>query len=116
MDQYIQQIGIGGIFAILVIREVLNFLEKRRASEVKAHEPPCQKAQADLSAVRTEVGDLHAWHDRRDAEGVPIWYFRKSYEQKLERIETELKALRETIQRDSVEARRVFDMIQRDLL
>ncbi len=33
-----------------------------------------------LGEVLTLTKELHDWHDQRDADGVPVWYVRKSLE------------------------------------
>ncbi len=33
-----------------------------------------------VSKVKEKVDDLHDWHDKRDADGVPLWYVRRSLE------------------------------------
>lgn len=51
MDQALLQIGVGGIFAVLIIRSVLEFLSKRRSSEQTAGEKSIEFWQGVISAI-----------------------------------------------------------------
>ena len=51
----------------------------------------------DLQRIGRQVDDLHDWHDETDADGVKIWYVRRSLEDALhslsENISLETKLL-----------------------
>lgn len=79
MEQ-LQQLGIGGIFAILVLREVFLFLGRRRGTGTD-------------DAMRKQVADLHDWHAREDVDGVKIWYVRKSLDESIEKLATAIDQL-----------------------
>lgn len=76
--------------AIMVIREVLNFLDKKKFHSdntnagLKGHGAVMNEHVNDVrfavSKVKEKVDDLHDWHDKRDADGVPLWYVRLSLE------------------------------------
>lgn len=68
MESAVTQLGIGGIFAILVIREVLGFLKGRKEVACYTNED------------RKMLADLHDWHNRKDDDGVYVWYVRRSLE------------------------------------
>ena len=65
----ITQLGAGGVFAVILIRE---FFTMRRESR--------------LDKISKEVEDLHEWHDSRDEDGVFKWYVRASLERSIDRL------------------------------
>ncbi len=68
------QLGVGGIFALLVIDRVLQFISRKK------------NGVADLQEVARQVNDLWVWHNKEDDEGVKIWYMRKSLETAIVRL------------------------------
>ena len=98
MDHAITQIGIGGIFAILVIREVLNFLGKKKDSPSSAKTCEFDKETKDLLfKLKNQVDDLYKWHDQRDADGVPVWYIRRSLEEAIVKLAASQESLADCI-------------------
>ncbi len=99
MDANLQSLGVGGILLVLVLTKVFDFLKfmKERKDEEGGQGPRCftQKdrnllydlhrwqtdAMPQLAKLIAEVTDLHKWHDRQDADGVPVWYVRSSLEE-----------------------------------
>ena len=56
MTEALTQVGVGGIFAVILIREVLGFLAKRKNSQtVLAGEMPPEYWQAEQRKAITEV-------------------------------------------------------------
>jgi len=85
------QLGIGGIFAILMIREVLNFLKTRKdmgASVGDVGQRPFVQDRFDR--MERQVRELYTWHAREDTDGVKIWYTRPS-------LERAIRELRESV-------------------
>lgn len=76
MTNEILQLGAGGAVAYIIIREVFTFLNKRRNS--------CNGKAMKL--LMSQVRDLYDWHNRRDNEGVPVWYVRKSLEDAVSKL------------------------------
>jgi len=76
----ILQLGVGGIFAMMLIKEVLGFLKPMlerkfgndEATDGKRPEPACDTEC--LRRVEAQVNDLHEWHSVRDQRGVFVWY------------------------------------------
>ena len=67
-------VGIFALFALMVFREVTGVLKARRPDTV------------DLRALSRKVDELHSWHDKEDADGVKIWYYRRSLEDSINRL------------------------------
>lgn len=55
------QVGVGGIFAILVLKEVFNFITKQK-----------EKNGGGLGKMQGEMATLYKWHEP-DAEGEQTW-------------------------------------------
>lgn len=57
MESTIAQLGVGGIFAILLIREVLNFVQKWRSTP----ENPKTSTHHNMAELQRQVAELHQW-------------------------------------------------------
>ncbi len=83
---YTALVWVGLIAAILVIREVLGFLDKKKFHNGDSHghgavmNEHVNDVRFALNKVKDKVNDLHDWHDKRDSDGVPLWYVRRSLE------------------------------------
>lgn len=82
----ILELGVGLIAALMVIREVLNFLDKKRGGSddggavMSEH---VSDVKGSVTAIKDKVDDLYEWHNKTDADGVPLWYVRRSLEQSI---------------------------------
>ncbi len=52
-----------------------------------------RSAREELEPVAKQTADLHEWHSRVDADGVPIWYVRQSLEKQIERLADAIEEL-----------------------
>lgn len=86
MDGKLLELGVGFIAALMVIREVLGFLEKRKNVSgghnfiMNEH---VNDVKGTVSAIKDKVDDLHEWHNKTDADGIPLWYVRRSLEESI---------------------------------
>ena len=78
-DQFLQ-VGAGGLFALLVLREVFGFLKEK------------VRAQSNLviDNMAKQIQELHEWHAVTDEDGVKIWYLRRSLENAIEKLTSNL--------------------------
>jgi hypothetical protein len=74
MEDAFTQIGVGGIFALLVIKSVFDFVSKRKNGNV------------DFAKMSHRIEALWELHDRRDRDGVPVWYTRQSMEETVQAL------------------------------
>jgi hypothetical protein len=82
MEQQLLQLGAGGLFALLVLREVFGFLKERvRYTHNTA-----------LEQMAKEVHEMHEWHAVTDEDGVKVWYIRRSLENTLDKLSHTLDA------------------------
>lgn len=79
-------LGVGGIFALLVIREVFAFVQKRRNGQ-QAAEP----GSVDMQQVARQVDEMWRLHDKKDANGRPVWYVGRSLEDAVNNLATCVK-------------------------
>jgi len=94
-DSAILQLGVGGIFAVLVIQMVLNFIKPMMPNifGVNAQDEATKEITKILYEIRHLTKELHTWHDRRDEDGVPVWYIRRSLEDSIEKLAEAVTAL-----------------------
>ncbi len=85
----ILELGVGLIAALMVIREVLNFLDKKRGGEGDGDAVMSEHVsdvKGSVTAIKDKVDDLYEWHNKTDADGVPLWYVRRSLEQSIKEL------------------------------
>ena len=70
--------GAFGIFVILLVREVPRLVSAIRNGR--------QREVAFKADDRRLLEDLHDWHDKEDAEGVKVWYVRRSLEDAIAKL------------------------------
>lgn len=80
MDDQLLQVGAGGMFALFVLREVFSFLKERLRTQ--------NNTLLDLMAK--QIHELHEWHAVTDEDGVKIWYLRRSLENAIEKLTSNL--------------------------
>jgi hypothetical protein len=82
MEQQLLQLGAGGLFALLIIREVFGFLKER----VRCN------SNVTIEQMAKEVHEMHEWHAVTDEDGVKVWYIRRSLEHTLDKLSHTLDA------------------------
>ena len=95
MQSVLMQLGVGGIFAILVIREVMMFLKTRNGTSSPKVVALSEADRKMLVEVHEWSKELHTWHNIHDEDGVKIWYVRRSLEDAVERLTTTIEKLSE---------------------
>ena len=99
----LSQIGVGGVFAVFILREVFNLLEKRK----NGNTVPVSKAPIDDAFKKTvydmakQVDDLWEWHKVTDEDGVKVWYVRASLERAIQEQSAALRELREAVSKQT---------------
>lgn len=79
-----------GIFG-MATKSLFDWLKQRSLQDSDKRMKALEVGQAEIKKLILEhehahresdslIEDLHDWHDRRDADGVPVWYVRKSLE------------------------------------
>lgn len=115
MSELIIQIGVGGIFAILVLREVFAFLPKFRGGDQKGS---IERRIGGVHERMWKIDKLYDWHNARDEEGVPVWYVRKSLEQAIKNLSSSIDVLQESIREQNLFITKMierFDSLHEDI-
>jgi hypothetical protein len=89
MDARLLELGVGFIAALMVIREVLGFLEKKKngsAGHSFIMNEHVNDVKGTVSAIKDKVDDLYDWHNKTDADGIPLWYVRRSLEESIREL------------------------------
>ena len=76
----ITEISLGGAVALLILREVFGFLLNRRNSSALL------AREAATTAMLQKITDLWNWHNVRGADNVPVWYFRSSLDDAMDKL------------------------------
>jgi hypothetical protein len=76
----ITEVSLGGAVALLILREVFGFLLKRKSDASSIAK------DADDTVIVQKLTDLWNWHNVRDASGVPVWYFRSSLDDTMDKL------------------------------
>jgi len=76
----ITEVSLGGAVALLILREVFGFLLKRKndASSIAK--------EVDNTVITQKITDLWNWHNVRGTDGVPVWYFRSSLDDAMDKL------------------------------
>ena len=82
----VTDIGVAGLFIIVVLRQIFDFLGKRNGRDLR---------ECDFKTIAHQVEELHKWHDKDDNEGVKIWYVRKSLEDAITKLAMNIETMTE---------------------
>lgn len=118
MNELITQLGVGGIFAVLVIRsyiELTKAMKNGKAGKEVNSVPP--QLYRDIKNVTDDTNDkikgLYSMHSKTDSDGLPVWYFPRSIVKAQERIASSveqttvhLKSLADSIEKLESKQRR----------
>lgn len=108
MDDILTQLGVGGIFVILVLREVFSFISRLKA---KGDTPAKDELTALARDIKLRIDELYKWHDVRDEDQVPVWYLRKSFERELVQLRGALDKLQQATQQHAESVGRLVDSL-----
>lgn len=86
MDTLLAQLGVGGIFCVLVLKLVFDYLNSRKEQDNTPPDPNSDQCRADWAMVVRQVREMHEWHNRVDEDGVFVWYRCRVTERAIERI------------------------------
>jgi len=90
MTELAMQLGVGGIFAILLIREFINLVYKMKNkdgnSNGNGHAQICKDTKEIVIDSNDKIKSLHSLHAKYDGDGRPLWYFPRSITESQKRI------------------------------
>lgn len=91
----ILQIGMGGVLAILLIREVISFIKwlidrREPNGDGKPYKSnggmACQECRSWLMRTHELTEQLFTMHNQKDADGVYVWYVKHSLTEAINKI------------------------------
>jgi len=83
MDGIGAQIGVYGIFALMLIKaltEMLKAAKSKNGNGSKTPEAPqvCKDIKEMTIETLDKVKGLHSMHNKTDSDGLPVWYMPRS--------------------------------------
>ena len=84
MNEGLTQLGVGGIFALLVIRafvELVKAMKTKNGSEGNGHEQITRDTKKLAIDTNDKMKTLHSMHSKTNPDGLPVWYFPQSFVQ-----------------------------------
>ncbi len=98
----LSQLGVGAIFAILILREVFTFLKSKKdvPPQIVQLSPEIENSitsmsskvgrlhdlRHDIQRSLRQTSDLYELHNVKDQDGAPIWYSKPSLEKVIEKL------------------------------
>jgi len=93
------QLGVGGIFAVMIIQMVLNFLKFKKPDVIKLPDSietalksiavqmnQMHEMKDDIKNSMKQTNELHKMHDVKTQNGVPVWYVDQNLSASLEKL------------------------------
>lgn len=82
---------------IILLREIFNLKEKKNIERIndfrsalkdieKKHYDHFDKIEIKICKIKNQLDDLYKMHDKKDEEGVYVWYVRRSLEKAIEKL------------------------------
>lgn len=83
MNEVLTQLGVGGIFAVLVIRSFVELVKAMKNGKngggLKSSDSQLIQDTKALSIdTNDKVKTLHSLHSKTNPDGLPVWYFPQS--------------------------------------
>ena len=100
------EVGIGGAVAILVLKEVFNFIKEMRKDN------SCVDDDKERRRINNKIEALYEWHNVKDENGVPIWYHRPQAERIIEKMAENIATQTEVLKDLSREIRSLHDKVK----
>ena len=86
----LRQLGAGGLLVAICLYLVFDYLKGR---DILIDGATAQRINPGVEQAIDQIDDLHEWHDRVDADGIPLWYVPRSLSKAIEEQIVVLKEL-----------------------
>jgi hypothetical protein len=83
MNSVLMQLGVGGLLAYLVIKEVLGFVTKWKNGRNGNSDRDQRRI---MHQINERLDRLYDMHDQKDDDGVYVWYIRRSLGDAIEHL------------------------------
>ncbi len=99
--EVLTQLGVGGIFVILVLQQIFSFLKSKNgklpivqlSSQIENSLKCVSNQMNEYNSIKEDIklsvkqtGDLWAMHMVKDKDGTPIWYMKSSLENVIDKL------------------------------
>ncbi len=98
MPPYVQEVGIVALVALVVGDKILGMLKSRGV---------------DLQKLARQIDRLDTMHAKTDADGVPVWYVRRSLENAIVSLNEAIRTQTELLQALTMEVRELHRDVKR---
>jgi len=88
---YITEIGIGGLFALFLVREFLSYSKTQQGKKEKCEDDPRYRE------LEKKIERLYEMHRVYDQDGAPIWYRKRVTEERVDKIYHSLNNMRQAL-------------------
>ena len=99
MIEYATQIGVGGVFVLLTLQMVFNFLKPKKSTVVKFPESieksfssvskkihEMHEMKQDINKSIRQTDELYRWHNVTDQNGTPVWYVKQDLGKSVDKL------------------------------
>lgn len=107
---------LGGFVALaMILYRLVDYLLNKRWHLDSMSKPDCDERcikdgnevhdaskkiiDVDLKKLASQVDQLHAWHNKTDRDGVPVWYVRSSLEDAINRLVSAIEVQTKLLER-----------------
>lgn len=77
--EYLVEIGVGGLFALFLVREFLSYSKSQQDKKNKCDDPRYRE-------LEKKIERLYEMHRVYDQDGAPIWYRKRVTEDRVDKI------------------------------
>ena len=84
MDSLMQNPTVEVAALLIIIKILWEYIKelKSKRRDPKSEQPE-DLFKRNFYEMKTEIRDLHEWHNKEDADGTKIWYVKQSFEKNL---------------------------------
>lgn len=86
------EIGVGGIFAVLLIKQVFDFLLHWKGSK-NTDGDNLDTDSKKIDKILSMTREMYSMHIVKDGDGAPIWYYKKSLEVVIKELSDRIRTL-----------------------
>jgi len=90
---YLTEIGIGGLFALFLVREFLSYSKTQQEKKSKCEDDPRYRE------LEKKIERLYEMHRVYDQDGAPIWYRKRATEERINNLQQATLALHEAMKK-----------------
>lgn len=99
----------GGGIVLLLMDRIFNLVKLFQPKGGQQDIPN----MVEFNKMKSQIHDLHMWHDKDDGDGVKIWYVRKSLEDNMKNLADTLGVLTTVMTSIQDTHEKILDELQR---